>query len=850
VTGIPAGTYEVKVQYLGYGPQTQAGVVVTGGKTTTVNFRLTEVVVREEKVVEVTGERRLVEVRQGATIRSATAQEIRNLPVQSITDVLQQQAGITAEEDQIHVRGGRSDETVFVVNGVSNRDLVTGQSTAGRLNARSVAEVNVATGAYDVRYGNALSGVVEVKLKEGGDALSGGLTVSNGSYGIRTFQGVVGGPIVKGQVSGILDVSGSLDETRYRVYTDGENVGFFSRLTSAPDHPRLESSYEDQIFGKKFRYGDFFTPSQDNLWSLRTGLSWKPSTRDKISFNFSKRIEIDQGFSRSLISVTNDSEPAFPWRWQRNIAHAPTFFEDNVQSSIEWRRTLSATGFTTFQISRYYQALRRDVMGKMWWEYEQPDDFGNFPVGDPRRDTYFIDSGDDDTWQDRRTNTVGLQWSLTQRVQKRHDLEVGFDHQFQTVQYVTIEKPWEFDPEGLGSSHDLWEVHPMVGNLYVRDRLEYEGFTANVGLRADYWFIGEEAEDAVADPNNTNISDATREGFYNDTKSIFGRRAKVIFSPRIIVAHPITEQSSFFFNYGVFTQLPSYRYVYSKLQSVSSESFPLLGNPNLNPQVSVNYEVGGKHQFHEAAAVNATFFVKDVYDYPSATTFKRTQGTSLVDIFVYLNGHYARSKGFEVQVEKRRRDGYWSGKLTYSFQQTKGKSSDPNEQQVVERGGGDAAETRLSEAFVRWNRPHKLSANLDFRFHERTPEGWEWLRDTGLNLYIQGQSGRSYTPISIYSIQAAEPNSENAPFQLLFDLKLNHAVSFYGQRFDFAVIGNNIFDNQVIQRVDATTGHGIPYMRGYYTVPLATGGEVSYRADDPSNYGTGAVWRLSLDYDF
>ena len=83
---------------------------------------------------------------------------------------------------------------MFVVNGVANRDLVTGQSTAGTLNARSVAEVNVATGAYDVRYGNALSGVVEVKLKEGGDRFAGGFTLAGGSYGERAMQLVVGGP--------------------------------------------------------------------------------------------------------------------------------------------------------------------------------------------------------------------------------------------------------------------------------------------------------------------------------------------------------------------------------------------------------------------------------------------------------------------------------------------------------------------------------------------------------------------------------------------------------------------------------------------------------------------------------
>ena len=47
----------------------------------------------------------------------------------------------------------------------------SGNSTAGKLSARSVSEVNIATGAYDVRYGNALAGVVDVRLKEGGEKL-------------------------------------------------------------------------------------------------------------------------------------------------------------------------------------------------------------------------------------------------------------------------------------------------------------------------------------------------------------------------------------------------------------------------------------------------------------------------------------------------------------------------------------------------------------------------------------------------------------------------------------------------------------------------------------------------------
>ena len=880
IPGLPPGTYEVRVQFLGYKPEVRTGVVVAGGKTVSVNFTLEEQVVATTKEVEVTAERRLVETRQGTTVRSVNANEIRNLPVQTITEVLQQQAGITTENDQIHVRGGRADETVFVVNGVANRDLVTGQSTAGQLNARSVAEVNVATGAYDVRFGNALSGVVEVKLKEGGDKRTAGLTLTSGSYGGRNLQVVSGGPDpllgplfrflnIPGPVTGLLDVSGSLYETRF-LANKGSGNGLFENVFTPEEHTRLRTSYEDSFLGLRFHYGNLFSPSRDNRWAARYALLWKPGQRDKVTLDFNKRIAIDQGFSRTFITATGDvGDPAYPWEWDSqgrvrpdgttNIDHALTTFEDNVQSSLEWRRTLSTSGFTLLQLSRYAYARREDVMGKMWWEYEQPDDYAlpRFVIahGDtlenPERTDFFNDTGDDNTWSDRRSTSYGLQWSVTQRV-SRHELEAGIEHQFQTVQYMTINNPWVYDPNGLGDAHDLWKVHPWVGDMYLRDRLEYEGFTANIGLRADYWFVGREAERAVADTANTNISTGVREDFYNDTNSLFGRRYKLHLSPRVIVAHPITANSSFFFNYGEFTQIPSYRYVYSKLASISSESFPLLGNPDLNPQVSVNYEVGAKHQFLPTTAINVTFFQKDIYDYPSATTFKRSQGASLVDIFVYLNGHFARSKGFEIEIEKRR-SSYWSGKLIYTFQQTKGKSSDPNEQRVVQETGGDAAETRLSETFVSWNRPHKLTLGLDVRFDERAPERLAWLKRTGLNVYVQGQSGRAYTPINLYSTQAATPYSKNAPFQITTDMRLNHWFNLGGRRLDLSLAGLNVFNNYLIYRVDAVTGKGRVWGQGSYDpVLFPRVNDYTYISQilDPSNYGPGAQYRLSLDYDF
>ncbi len=867
VSGVPPGTYEVRFQFLGYAPVSKPGIVVTAGKATTVDASMEEIVVRQEKTVEITADRKLVEVKQGATVRSVSAQEIRNLPVSTVNEVLQQQAGISTDADQIHVRGGRSDETIFVVNGVTNRDLVTGAPTAGQIQARSVQEVNVATGAYDVRYGNALSGVVEIKLKDGTDRFAGGLTTTGGSYGGRAAQVVIGGPdpvfhpLLKtifgepGQMNSILDVSGTLFETRFANLTSPDQ-SFLERLfrgSIAPTQsPHLVSSYKDDIFGHKFRYGPFFSPAEENQWGLRYGLNWKPNASDRWTFNLSKRIAIDQGFSRTFINATGDAgDPAFPWLWAHRLSHANTIFEDNVQSSAEWRRTLSLTSYTQLQFARNYSAQRIDVGGKNWDQYVKPDD-SVFPLGDPRRSDYFIDTGDDNLWQDRRSTSMTVNWLLVQRL-KRHEVEMGLDQDFQSVQFVTITDPWNQDPSGLGSAHDLWSVHPWVGDWYVRDRLEYEGFSANVGLRADYWFLGREAERAIADTSNPNFNAGNRDDFYAHTSSFFGRRYKLRWSPRIIVAHPITEHSSFFFNYGRFTQNPQYRLVYAKLTSVSGEEFRLQGNPDLNPQVSVNYELGAKNQFTKTAAVNLSVFVKDVYDYPRAISLTRTEGATPLVYSQYVSGSYSRAKGFEVEIE-RRRQSHWSGKITYTYQQTKGKDSDPSAIRAIQLSNSAAAEVPLSEQFVTWSRPHKVTADFDVRFDDGAPANW--MKGWGLNVFMQGISGRAYTPATLASAVAGEQNSRNGPFQVTTDMRLDRSFKIADRRFDLSLAGTNIFNNRILNRVDTVTGGALTRGVGQYD-PSRPGdllindpNTIVGQVDDPSNLGAGAQFRLAIDYDF
>jgi hypothetical protein len=170
---------------------------------------------------------------------------------------------------------------------------------------------------------------------------------------------------------------------------------------------------------------------------------------------------------------------------------------------------------------------------------------------------------------------------------------------------------------------------------------------------------------------------------------------------------------------------------------------------------------------------------------------------------------------------------------------------------VVQETGGDAGESRLSETFVRWNRPHKVAAHLDVRFDEDAP--FAWLRHMGLNLYLQGQSGRAYTPINLTSTQAAEPYSKNGLFQTTLDLKVNRWFKLGSRRFDLGVAATNLFNNHIINRVDRVTGHGRVWGVGEYdpnVFPDVNDYVRVSQVDDPSNYGPGAQWRLTLDYDF
>ncbi len=93
-----------------------------------------------------------------------TTEQIEELPVQNLDDIVNLQAGVVDG----HFRGGREGEVQYQVDGVSVNNAFDNSSTLD-LDRSLLQEVQVISGTFDAEYGQAMSGVVNAVLKEGGE---------------------------------------------------------------------------------------------------------------------------------------------------------------------------------------------------------------------------------------------------------------------------------------------------------------------------------------------------------------------------------------------------------------------------------------------------------------------------------------------------------------------------------------------------------------------------------------------------------------------------------------------------------------------------------------------------------
>lgn len=202
ILNVPVGEYSVQAQIISYQTQTKAGVSVSADINTTVNFELSLGAIEYDTVIV---EAKESKIQTNVTQKERTMnQELLDEAVSSnIMAAVANNAGVVGTGNNLHVRGGRTDEVGYMVDGMSIVDPVT-KGLGASINKNAVSEVKFISGGFNAEYGEAMSGVLNIVTREGASKYEGTVKYEGNSflpsafnYGENRLELSIGGPIYK-----------------------------------------------------------------------------------------------------------------------------------------------------------------------------------------------------------------------------------------------------------------------------------------------------------------------------------------------------------------------------------------------------------------------------------------------------------------------------------------------------------------------------------------------------------------------------------------------------------------------------------------------------------------------------
>ena len=173
---VPPGNYKIQVIMIGYAKTNISNVLVQSDLTTTINASLIQDVISSEEV-NVIATRPLITKDLTASTSIINSDMISSLPVTEVSEILELQAGFV----QGHLRGGRSGEVAYWVDGIPMTDVFDGGAIVD-VNTNAIAEMQVISGAFNAEYGQAMSGIVNIVTKDGSKTFKGNATLYGGDF--------------------------------------------------------------------------------------------------------------------------------------------------------------------------------------------------------------------------------------------------------------------------------------------------------------------------------------------------------------------------------------------------------------------------------------------------------------------------------------------------------------------------------------------------------------------------------------------------------------------------------------------------------------------------------------------
>jgi outer membrane receptor protein involved in Fe transport len=453
---------------------------------------------------------------------------------------------------------------------------------------------------------------------------------------------------------------------------------------------------------------------------------------------------------------------------------------------------------------------------------------------------YFVTAYDYPFYSDQRSVQWLMRGDVTSEQFKGHRLKTGVQVLYNDLSDDERVQPGrqrvdsETGEVQQGLNVNIYRNYNAEGAAYLQDKWEYEGLVLNAGMRYEWFTVGNNDEIMIS---NSEIDPTVDEFKWN-------------LSPRLGVAFPITDRDKFFFHYGRFTQWPSRVYLFRTQDPVGSSG--TLGNPNLEPELTVSYQAGISHQFTDDIAGNFIVFNKDIYGLISSTQV--TDDSTGIQAYRFINRTYASSRGVEVSLEKRltRRLGF---EVYYTYSFADGVASDAD----FGRSAEGLTHLPTEELPLDWDQRHTF--NVTLRLQDRNKWG-------ATAIYSYG-SGLPWTPVDRYA-RLQDPEAENSlrlePTHKL-SLQGRKLFNVYGRELTLFFEGRNLLDEDVLlpggtapgsfPALEAATMDGGSYLTetGQYGGAFLQdnnedGIDEFNPVYDPTIWETHRLWRLGLGFEF
>jgi len=661
ISNVPPGMYILSVTSVGYKRSVIQNAIVKIDLTTEIDVKLEETVIEGEEVV-VVAQRPIVQKDLTSSSVTISADEMKMMPVENLSQVINLQAGIVGG----HFRGGRSDEVAYFVDGVSVNNPISGVAGFVPENA-SVREMEVISGTFNAEYGQAMSGVVNIVTQDGSSEMHGSLSAYIGDY-------------ITSHTDVFLNLNNQnlLRTKNYQFSLSGPTY-LLNKLTFFMTG-RLQDE-EGYLYGKRvYRITDsaatFPNPNDRSIFiNHNTGDGAIVPMNPYRKYSFNGKLTYYLGAFK--LSYSGFIENA---KWQ-NYDHAWKWAPDGriTNFSENWIQNFQVTHIISNNTFQSLKFSLNKFTGKGYL-YENPYDarYVDPNQGVPASSYTFRSGGNQGGRYDNRSQTLIGQWTFASQLTKEHKVSLGVEgrkHNLYAhgtglvVRFTAADTVFKPQYPQLGTiGNQSYNKSPFEASAYIQDKMEYDIMIINAGIRLDYF-----------DPNSSilyDLQNPTRNSLYPDAGRMKKTTAKIQVSPRLGVSFPITDQGIIHFSYGHFFQIPSFGNLYTNsdyLVAPTAQLQSVTGNPDIDAQRTVMYELGLQQQFLTNISFDFTLYYRDIRNLLGTEIIETHEGFKYAR---YVNRDYGNVRGFIVSVEKQYSD-YYSLRADYTYQIAEGNASDP-----------------------------------------------------------------------------------------------------------------------------------------------------------------------------